>query len=472
MDSREINFECFQCTGTQNKSTGSGWLSLSRIGLLLGIAVIVPGVPACHTQEMPRHISVNELVRDSAGALSHDIEHGISDVNSLGTALNYTVDPNHFVDRDQQEAIVKLLVEHGAVVDVKTMRDGGATCNPRIMKLLLDHGGAASNGDVLGQAVFACCNKCAGQMVSKTEAEETVRMLLDRGAYFDIKRVVGQTALEVALQNRYSGMARLLVEHGADANATEDDGTTALMSAAWSGSLDDVRLLVHAGAAVKARSKAGRTALMEATTAWGQNDYGWVYPQERRGLDIAALLLKQGASVNAHDQAGRTALMEATASNDLKMMQLLLKHGADPNARDAGGDTVLALTESPEAARLLLASGAHSRPSEAVPFIHDISPASQNLQGGIGGANMQVSPNARTFVLTGSHFQRGAVVCVDGRAIATKFVSTRRLEADTSVVVGAAAHQGNLSITVRNPGENRRRSNPVDFWYRIEVMAG
>ena len=85
---------------------------------------------------------------------------------------------------------------------------------------------------------------------------------------------------------------------------------------------------------------------------------------------------------------------------------------------------------------------------------------------------MQVSPNVKTFVVTGSHFQRGAVICVEGRPIATKFVSTRRLEADTSAVVGAAAHQGNLSITVRNSGENRRRSNPMDFWYRIEAMAG
>ena len=376
-------------------------ICLSRIGILLGVAAAVTCGRSCR-KPGPHDVTLSEL----APMLRMDVvcrEFGgcIIDVNAStpeGSLLNCALSADHNMSPDQREAMVKLLLDRGANIennrgpriantmsggiatgnlqiikllldrrariDKDTLLDGAATGDPQVMNFLLDHAGTVSSGDVLGQAVFRCCS---GHLnVSETGAAETVRMLLDRKAYFDMKRDHGRTALQAALEHGDSGIARLLVEYGADANATDDYGATALMIAARSGPIENVRLLLHAGATLEARKRPGWTALTAAANA-SMDDV--ISPEER--CDIVALLLKQGAPVNEQDPDGRTALMAAASHDNLTIIQILLKHGADPNIRDRDRHTALAHTGSAETVRILLSAGARVAPTDKLHGVPD-----------------------------------------------------------------------------------------------------
>lgn len=337
-------------------------MPFSIMRLCLAIAVMLTGCFACHRQEKlgfdhlttSERAALDQACRDGqTDWVRRELDRGEIDVDARlwgSTLLSYAL------SHRPPETMVKLLLERGATVDEAMLYVGAAQGNPQILKMLLDHAGAVSTSAVLGRAVFECCSH--GSFASETDAVQTIRLLLDRGASFDLKWSGGRTALQVALGKGYIGIAQLLMEHGADANATDEDGTSALMVAAYGGRLEGVRLLLHAGAKLEARDKYRQTPLLVATL--GASAYNGL----DNGCKVVELLLNQGAAVDAKDVAGTTALMTAAAHCNGEILQLLLRHGANLNARNGAGRTVLSSAGNAATVRLLLSSGAHPTPTD------------------------------------------------------------------------------------------------------------
>ena len=126
------------------------------------------------------------------------------------------------------------------------------------------------------------------------------------------------------------------------------------------------------GASVSWRGADGETPLM-AAARFNKDPrtalmYAAAYSRSGETLDV---LLRSGADPFSADRNGMTALMYAVkqSSPECRIVRLLLLAGSDPNAADASGWTPLRLAAaynaSPEAAELLLGSGAKLPESEA-----------------------------------------------------------------------------------------------------------
>jgi ankyrin repeat protein len=208
----------------------------------------------------------------------------------------------------QQPALIKLLIAHGAEVDARSKDPGWprwVTSEPRIKPL--DTGGGYTP---LLYAAREGCQAC-------------VAALLDGGANINMPDLWGQTPLLMATLNLHYDAAALLIERGADIKRWDWWGRTALYNAI------DLHLMSN--------SSRGDLPSTDQLTA----------------LDIARMLLEQGAYVDmrlkheplfrggAGDRgytdgtadsrvvnAGATALHKAVKAGDIAAVKLLLAYKA------------------------------------------------------------------------------------------------------------------------------------------------
>lgn len=321
-----------------------------------------------------------------------------ADVNAqLPPDADYYTTPMHRAAEEGHADILRLLIAHGAKVDlrdsydttplmravgndntecVEALLDAGA--NPNAVSLRLQESVLLS-GRIRGTpgAIVALLRK-AGLKETIWEAAllgdlHTVRDLLETGTPADERSPWGTTPLMAAVNEPDRTLLDLLIAHGADVNAQDSEGKTALMYLAdrllYADQTPFVQTLVKHGARLEIRDNEGRTALIHAhgnarlltllldhganlrardnqgrtvlmyAADWniGFEAGGW----EAHGGGIP-LLLKRGAEVNARDQDGRTALEIATANHQVgDTVVALLEAGADPNAADNRGITPL-----------------------------------------------------------------------------------------------------------------------------------
>lgn len=158
-------------------------------------------------------------------------------------------------------------------------------------------------------------------------SQNTVRMLLGRGANPNDGNYKGVTALQYALLQNRADMAEVLLEKGADPNLPDYEGVTPLMLAATKKNPSYAKSLMKRGAAPNMPMANGRTPLHIAA--------------EMNNANTLAALVRGGGDIHAADAKGNTPLILAAFSGADKAVTVALNAGADPNARDYLNRTAL-----------------------------------------------------------------------------------------------------------------------------------
>lgn len=125
----------------------------------------------------------------------------------------------------------------------------------------------------------------------------------------DIADEKGRTALMAAAHAGESQTMKILIDYGAYIDAADIDGYTALMYACTSGQNECVQLLVENGAKVNQRDAGGATPIMIAA----QNGYS----------DIVRLLLKNGGNPHIKEDHGLSAIDFAKRNGHKEIEQIL-----------------------------------------------------------------------------------------------------------------------------------------------------
>jgi ankyrin repeat protein len=243
--------------------------------------------------------------------------------------------------------IVRLLIEHGADVNVK-----GETYGETALVWAADqnHAEAAKVLIAHGADVNARTNPL--ERPKDRFGLEGVLTILPHGSWTPLMYAARQGSLDAA---------RTLVDAGANLNLTDPDGSTALVLAIINSHYDTAALLAERGADPNIADASGMAALYAAVD---MNTLGEVYGHPGRpssdkltAVDLMKVLLTHGANPNARLKTpatqrahtpgeptlaeGSTPLMRAAKNGDTAAIRLLLDHGADLNARQKNGTTPL-----------------------------------------------------------------------------------------------------------------------------------
>ena len=228
--------------------------------------------------------------------------------------------PLHKASMFGLEAVVRLLLEKGAEVDIRSNEDetplqvAANFGHGTILRVLLENGADINVKGLHGtSALQTAVGKCD---------ESAARLLLENGANVNGGDFF-ETPLQVATRRGYESMVRLLLENGAEVNTYSFDETP-LQVATSKGDESVVRLLLENGADVNAEGPYG-TPLQVAISNEDES--------------VVQLLLENGADVNANRFDG-TPLQAATSKWDESVVRLLLENGAEVNAFGPKGNAI------------------------------------------------------------------------------------------------------------------------------------
>src|SRR6185295_13059402 len=232
--------------------------------------------------------------------------------------------------------------------------------HPAAVKVLIEHGAALNVHTRIGETP-AFRLPCKGTGCGSEGVGINRGGLPDRGIRAAIPG--GMTALLYAARDGRPDEARLLIEAGADAKLADPNGISPLLMAILNDHLDVASLLLSKGADINVPDFWGRSPLWAAVELRNLDlDRGVDRGVDRApALDFIKVLLERGAAVNARtkevhpsrrwlyplndvswvDMTGQTPFLRAALSGDVTSMRLLLDHGADPNIPTLGGTTAL-----------------------------------------------------------------------------------------------------------------------------------
>jgi ankyrin repeat protein len=266
------------------------------------------------------------------------------------TALGYAAYAGH-------EAVVRLLLDHGATVDgggvYPAQLDAAEGGHEAIFRLLQEHS-TLTKGDEFWEDVAdaektlrkAIAQKKRESKRPKPSADKATVALLEAALLGKVPKVVrhlregadvngidqdGATALHAAAIFGKTELARVLLEHGANVNARDYNRRTPLLNAACGGSVELAQLLLDAGAEVNLGSSGKETPLKIAV------DRGFV--------PLVELFLNAGASTHGKDPAALLAKARKKAGQDEKGLQELARKMGDFAERLGGAGIAAELRE-------------------------------------------------------------------------------------------------------------------------------
>lgn len=235
---------------------------------------------------------IKAVEKNDLNSLEKLLKANLIDLSSVMNQEGYT--PLIIACEKGFEAIVKLLLDHGAKID-GTTADGYFT--PLRMAALSGHA-------------------------------HLVSMLLEQGApLWDTQSQVAehQSALFVAAEFGRVDVVKVLLKYGANVDVVEKDvNVTALNKAAEQGQSEVMILLIESGALINREECI--TPLIDASF-FGR-------------ISCVELLLEHGIDVDTKDGRGSTALLYATQRSHVDVINLLLKYGADPSVVNQDGETI------------------------------------------------------------------------------------------------------------------------------------
>lgn len=218
------------------------------------------------------------------------------------------------------EAVVKLLVNFGAKVDVKVFSVRSTALyfaarhgRTEIMKLLLESGLSVNEQNKLGETALHAAAS-SGQVAA-------IQLLLENGADINVADENQECPLYSAVIRCNLSAVRQLLKHGADINQKGGRYGYALQAAAVGRNLEMVRYLVEEGADVNANGGIHGSALQATSIIMP-------FPSKENCMAIARFLLDRGANVNATGGKWGSALRAARAIGAQDIIDLLLEYGA------------------------------------------------------------------------------------------------------------------------------------------------
>jgi len=218
------------------------------------------------------------------------------------------------------DKVLLLLLNSGAQADVKVTPSGTTALmyaamvgRTETMKLLLNGGAFVNEQDIM--------NRTALHFAARRGELEAIHLLLNNGADVNVNSGIYGCPLHSAATGGNPAAVSLLLQNGADINQEGGEFGYALQNAAAFGRLEVARFLVETGANVNAQGGAFGDAL-QATCS------GWAYIDPKGYMATAQLLLDHGANVNAKGGSWGSPLKAARQNKNDNMIQLLLEHGA------------------------------------------------------------------------------------------------------------------------------------------------
>ncbi|KAF6811461.1 Ankyrin repeat domain-containing protein 50-like protein 3 [Colletotrichum plurivorum] len=151
--------------------------------------------------------------------------------------------------------------------------------------------------------------------------QNSVQMLLDKGADVNAQGGVYGNALQAASSSGHDNIVQMFLDKGADVNAQGGNYGNALQAASSRGHDNIVQMLLNKGADVNAQGGVYGNA-PQAASFRGQDN-------------IVQMLLDKGADVNAQGGHFGNALQAASFGGHDNIVQMLLDNGADVNAQSS-----------------------------------------------------------------------------------------------------------------------------------------
>jgi len=243
------------------------------------------------------------------------------------------------VEFGNHEIVIQLL-KAGANVHVKGGRFEGTPLHSAasrgdeaMIELLLEHGAQIDAVDVLGRH--------PSHMAAARDAQ-ALELLLDRGAEIE-PQTYASTPLAMAAQHGRLESVKLLLARGANLDCVPTGGHSALVAAVNAGNVPIVKLLLSPGdgeqfgQALFSATRSNNLALVDLLLAEGadplqqdQDKYSLLHIAAEQGnVPLLQRLVAAGVDVNAQANNGATALHIAARSGQTNAVRFLLEQGAD-----------------------------------------------------------------------------------------------------------------------------------------------
>lgn len=272
------------------------------------------------------------------------LDNGI-DVNFIDE--EYFMSPLTLAVKNNNLALIKLLVNHGAILDLDQetsstpLEYAAFIGNLEILNYLLKQGASPNFHQGATPVAVAAGNFHRDAVDRLIKAGADVNLAGNSGitpliscslqSVFKCRKIGYKTIKEVI---------KLLLENGADINHKTNSGLTALQSYCHNAPYDMIKFFLDNGADVGVKDKMNYTALHSAVF------------RHRPNLKITELLIKNGANLNVETQYGRTPLSKAIINyclledknlqqEQFKIILLLINSGADLNHINKDGLTPL-----------------------------------------------------------------------------------------------------------------------------------
>jgi ankyrin repeat protein len=322
----------------------------------LFIAVCLPSVGFSDSlMPPPDHPLLEAVKRGDLQSVKSILQETPSTSNEIGQKGYAGDTPLMVAARNGNLEIVKLLIEHGATIDLgkeagerTPLLEAAGQGHVEILKYLIAKGADVNARGKGLTPLIAACSRGYLHFGPPGDHTRTIHILLESGADVNVQDESwlksGRTPLMYAVTQGDAALVHDLLARGAKLDLKNKDGDTA-SSLAKKAELEYISQLLEKPIRIGTplSSDLPIPALVKAV-------------KERR-LDRVRILIAKGDDVNLRTPSGNTPLMYAADGNSLDILRYLLNHGADVNARNGNNNTALiyaVIKGHPEIVRELL----------------------------------------------------------------------------------------------------------------------